>query len=87
MNPEFENNTVVFDSVSDNDALSLDITSGSETELTTETLVYDDSALLEQLHLIDEHIQSGLWLLLVMQILIFCKSCLRGARENLRKVN
>lgn len=87
MNPENDINTVVFDSVSDNDALSLDITSGSETELTTETLVYDDSALLEQLHLIDEHIQSGLWLLLVMQILIFCKSCLRGARENLRKVN
>lgn len=87
MNPENENNTVVFDSVSDNDVLSLDISSGSETELTTETLVYDDSALLEQLQLIDNHIQSGLWLLLVMQILIFCKSCLRGARENLRKVN
>lgn len=87
MNPENEFNTFVSDSVSDNDALSGDISSGSETELTTETLVYDDSALLEQLHLIDEHIQSGLWLLLVMQILIFCKSCLRGARENLRKVN
>ena len=87
MNPENDINTVVFDSVSDNDALSLDIAPGSETELTTEALVYDDSALLEQLHLIDEHIQSGLWLLLVMQILIFCKSCLRGARENLRKVN
>ena len=87
MNPENENNTFVFDSVSDNDVLSPDISSGSETELTTETLVYDDSALLEQLQLIDNHIQSGLWLLLVMQILIFCKSCLRGARENLRKVN
>lgn len=83
MNPENDINTVVFDSVSDNDALSV----GSETELATETLVYDDSALLEQLQLIDNHIQSGLWLLLVMQILIFCKSCLRGARENLRKVN
>ena len=87
MNPENEFNTVVFDSVSDNDVLSPDTSSGSETELTTETLLFDDSALLEQLHLIDEHIQSGLWLLLVMQILIFCKSCLRGARENLRKVN
>lgn len=87
MNPENENNTVVFDSVSDNDALSVDISSGSETELTTETLLYDDSALLEHLQAIDNHIQSGLWLILVMQILIFCKSCLRGARENLRKVN
>ena len=87
MNPENDINTVLFDSVSDNDALSVDMSSGSETELTTESLVYDDSALLEQLRLIDNHIQSGLWLLLVMQILIFCKSCLRGARENLRKVN